>query len=179
MNNKDCPACSSDYGKTWTRKGQMLTVGLKPTTPTWAGIGDFDVVWDWQQSRWNIELNKTLHIWHTLDGFCWHQKWEEPSLLTQAQLLKHGGADHIKLCILIWMFLENGMVEILQGIILLRILHGSQIFMVKDCQTVNILQSTGTGIIRRRSEYFCNTAYVVDFCNNGWLLTTVTTGTFT
>ena len=45
------PACSSDYGRSWTRKGRMLTVGQKPTTPTWAGIGDFDVVWDWQQSR--------------------------------------------------------------------------------------------------------------------------------
>ena len=32
----------------------MLTVGQKPTTPTWAGIGDFDVVWDWQQSRWKL-----------------------------------------------------------------------------------------------------------------------------
>ena len=51
------PACSSDYGGSWTRKGQMLTVGPKPTTPTWAGIGDFDVVWDWQQSRWKLLTN--------------------------------------------------------------------------------------------------------------------------
>ena len=53
-------ACSSDYGRSWTRKGQMLTVGPKPTTPTWAGIGDFDVVWDWQQSRWKLLKNMLM-----------------------------------------------------------------------------------------------------------------------
>ena len=44
--------CSHDFGKSWERKGQILTVGVKPSTPAWAGIGGFDVVWDWQRSRW-------------------------------------------------------------------------------------------------------------------------------
>ena len=42
-------------------------------------------------------------------------------------------------------FLENGMAETSQEEILLQIRQGSQIFMVKDCQMVNILQSIGTG----------------------------------
>jgi len=45
-------ACSRDRGKTWQRKGQVLTEGKKPSEPDWSGIGDFDVVWDWQNKRW-------------------------------------------------------------------------------------------------------------------------------
>ena len=44
--------CSSDLGQTWHRQGQILTVGSKPDQPQFAGIGDFDVVWDWQERRW-------------------------------------------------------------------------------------------------------------------------------
>ena len=44
--------CSEDLGASWTSQGQILTVGTKPETPQWAGIGDFDVVWDWQAARW-------------------------------------------------------------------------------------------------------------------------------
>ena len=40
----------------------MLTVGQKPTTPTWAGIGDFDVVWDWQQSRWKLDIKNSIKV---------------------------------------------------------------------------------------------------------------------
>ena len=39
-------------------KGRILTVGHKPDTPAWRGIGDFDVVWDWQQSRWFMMTSK-------------------------------------------------------------------------------------------------------------------------
>ena len=35
-----------------------MTDGSKPYTPTWAGIGDFDVVWDWQNSRWFMVASK-------------------------------------------------------------------------------------------------------------------------
>ena len=44
--------CSSDFGATWTKKGQIMTVGTKPSVPDWTGIGNFDVVWDWQNGRW-------------------------------------------------------------------------------------------------------------------------------
>ena len=44
--------CSSDLGLSWQRRDQILTVGRKPSQPEFAGIGDFDVVWDWQQRRW-------------------------------------------------------------------------------------------------------------------------------
>ena len=44
--------CSNDFGSSWTSKGQILTVGTKPNVPDWSGIGDFDVVWDWQYDRW-------------------------------------------------------------------------------------------------------------------------------
>jgi len=44
--------CSEDNGISWQRQGQILTAGSKPPTPEWSGIGDFDVVWDWQSSRW-------------------------------------------------------------------------------------------------------------------------------
>ena len=44
--------CSSDLGLSWQRQDQILTVGTKPSQPQFAGIGDFDVVWDWQQRRW-------------------------------------------------------------------------------------------------------------------------------
>ena len=37
-----------------------MTVGEKPSLPTWAGIGDFDVVWDWQNSRCTTLLNDIL-----------------------------------------------------------------------------------------------------------------------
>ena len=49
------------------------------------------------------------------------------------------------LCFMMFCFLENGMAETSQEEILLQIRQGSQIFMVKDCQMVNILQSIGTG----------------------------------
>ena len=39
-------------GASWNREGQILTAETKPTEPAWAGIGDFDVVWDWQEKRW-------------------------------------------------------------------------------------------------------------------------------
>ena len=45
------PVCSEDLGRSWTRHGQILTVGTRPAIPTWAGIGDFDIVWDWQHQR--------------------------------------------------------------------------------------------------------------------------------
>jgi len=44
--------CSQDLGVSWSRKGQVLIGGVKPSAPAWAGIGDFDVVWDWQKDRW-------------------------------------------------------------------------------------------------------------------------------
>ena len=44
--------CSDNNGFSWQRNGQILTVGSKPSTPQWSGIGDFDVVWDWQAGRW-------------------------------------------------------------------------------------------------------------------------------
>ena len=46
--------CSSsfDFGKKWESKGQILTVGPMKNNERWSGIGDFDVVWDWQRSRW-------------------------------------------------------------------------------------------------------------------------------
>ena len=50
--------CSSDCGESWTRKDQILTVGTKPAEPAWAGIGDFDVVWDWQEKRWFMLASK-------------------------------------------------------------------------------------------------------------------------
>lgn len=31
---------------------KVLIAGAKPSAPAWAGIGDFDVVWDWQKKRW-------------------------------------------------------------------------------------------------------------------------------
>ena len=45
--------CSEDLGMSWTRRGQIMTTGTKPSLPAWAGIGDFDVVWDWQHQRWS------------------------------------------------------------------------------------------------------------------------------
>ena len=50
--------CSEDYGSTWTRKGQILTAGTKPETPRFAGIGDFGIVWDWQNGRWFMVTSK-------------------------------------------------------------------------------------------------------------------------
>ena len=47
-------ACSNDMGKTWEKKGQILTRGTKPATPSWSGCGDFDSIWDWQSNRWFI-----------------------------------------------------------------------------------------------------------------------------
>ena len=41
-------ACSDDFGRSWRRLGQILTVGHKPSTPQFAGIGDMDVVRDWR-----------------------------------------------------------------------------------------------------------------------------------
>ena len=41
-------------GKTWEKKGQILTKGTKPSTPSWSGVGDFDSIWDWQSKRWFI-----------------------------------------------------------------------------------------------------------------------------
>ena len=49
---KPASVCSPDLGESWERQGQILTVGTKPAQPQFAGIGDFDVVWDWQQRRW-------------------------------------------------------------------------------------------------------------------------------
>lgn len=49
--NPDALVCSEDLGNSWTRRGQILTVGSRPVTPAWAGIGDFDIVWDWQHER--------------------------------------------------------------------------------------------------------------------------------
>ena len=49
--------CSADHGRSWSRRGQILTVGTRPATPAWAGIGDFDVVWDWQQRRHGRHLD--------------------------------------------------------------------------------------------------------------------------
>ena len=46
-----CAVCSEDTGRSWSRRGQVLTVGGRPSPPAWAGIGDFDIVWDWQQHR--------------------------------------------------------------------------------------------------------------------------------
>ena len=43
--------CSEDLGMSWTRRGQIMTAGTKPSHPAWAGIGDFDIVWDWQHQR--------------------------------------------------------------------------------------------------------------------------------
>lgn len=48
------PACSDDMGETWIKKGQILTRGEKPLTPSWSGCGDFDSIWDWQSKRWFI-----------------------------------------------------------------------------------------------------------------------------
>ena len=45
--------CSEDLGMSWTRRGQIMTAGTKPSPPAWAGIGDFDIVWDWQHQRWS------------------------------------------------------------------------------------------------------------------------------
>ena len=47
-------ACSDDMGESWSKKGQILTRGEKPSEPTWSGCGDFDSVWDWQEKRWFI-----------------------------------------------------------------------------------------------------------------------------
>ena len=33
-------ACSRDYGATWTNKGRILTLGAKPSFPSWSGTGD-------------------------------------------------------------------------------------------------------------------------------------------
>ena len=48
---RNYPACSEDLGRSWTRHSQVLTVGTRPVSPAWAGIGDFDIVWDWQHER--------------------------------------------------------------------------------------------------------------------------------
>ena len=45
-------------GSSWTRKHQILTVGEKPSVPTKGGIGNFDVVWDWQEKRWFMIASK-------------------------------------------------------------------------------------------------------------------------
>ena len=50
--------CSQDFGKSWKRRGQILTEGVKPRTPARVGIGGSDVVWDWQQSRWFLVASK-------------------------------------------------------------------------------------------------------------------------
>ena len=47
-------ACSDDMGESWSKKGQILTKGEKPSEPAWSGCGDFDSVWDWQEKRWFI-----------------------------------------------------------------------------------------------------------------------------
>ena len=45
-------ACSEDFGETFEKQGQIITVGEKPETPEWSGVGDMDVIWDWQEERW-------------------------------------------------------------------------------------------------------------------------------
>ena len=50
--------CSPDFGKSWQKKHQILTVGPNRTAAVWSGIGDFDVVWDWQRSRWFMLASK-------------------------------------------------------------------------------------------------------------------------
>ena len=71
--------CSINFGSSWTGKGQILTVGTKPTSPAWSGIGDFDVVWDWQQERWfmvtshlrgavSYHKGATAQSWRKWDG---------------------------------------------------------------------------------------------------------------
>jgi len=69
--------CSEDRGITWERQGQILTEGTKPPTPDWSGIGDFDVIWDWQSSRWFL-LASGLRVAVTHDrgaGSGW-QGWD-------------------------------------------------------------------------------------------------------
>merc|ERR1712038_2061621 len=69
--------CNNDRGITWERQGQILTEGTKPPTPDWSGIGDFDVIWDWQSSRWFL-LASGLRVAVTHDrgaGSGW-QGWD-------------------------------------------------------------------------------------------------------
>ena len=72
------PVCSADLGLTWTEKGQILTVGTKPSTPDWTGIGNFDVVWDWQAGRWFMVTShmRGAVAWHKGGaGVAW-KKWD-------------------------------------------------------------------------------------------------------
>lgn len=50
--------CSSNFGKSWKARHQILTVGPNRTVAPWSGIGDFDVVWDWQAGRWFMLTSK-------------------------------------------------------------------------------------------------------------------------
>ena len=70
--------CSDDFGASWTSKGQILTVGTKPTTPEWSGIGDFDVVWDWQSRRWFMvtsHMRGAVSYHRGAAGVTW-KKWD-------------------------------------------------------------------------------------------------------
>ena len=81
-------------------------------------------------------------------GFCWHQKWGEPSPQTQGHLQTLGSQYLQHICYFSFeVFLGNGMEETLPEGIWLKIRRGSKIFTVKDYQMANIRQSTGTGII--------------------------------
>ena len=72
------PVCSEDLGRSWIRHGQILTVGTRPVTPAWAGIGDFDIVWDWQHERWFLlasHLRGAVSYDRSATGASW-RKWD-------------------------------------------------------------------------------------------------------
>ena len=93
-------------------------------------------------------ISVTSRNFELLDGFCWHQKWGEPSPQTQGHLQTLGSQYLQHICYFSFeVFLGNGMEGTLPEEILLTIRRGSKIFTVKDYQTANIRQSTGTGII--------------------------------
>ena len=70
--------CSEDLGISWSSQGQILTVGTKPASPQWSGIGDFDVVWDWQESRWFMvtsHMRGAVSYHKSAAGVTW-KKWD-------------------------------------------------------------------------------------------------------
>ena len=80
-------------------------MGSKPAVPAWAGIGDFDVVWDWQQERWFLlasHMRPAASSDRTAGAGSW-RKWDgaaftraglgnqgEPLADTQGQRLPNG-----------------------------------------------------------------------------------------
>ena len=93
--------CSQDFGKSWEARHQILTVGPNRTVAPWSGIGDFDVVWDWQASRWFMltsHMRGAVSYSKTAAAASW-KKWDGEDFTIRESFTSFAKAKVSPLCI--------------------------------------------------------------------------------